>query len=141
DVGGGTHTGTWMFGPLSESATIVEPNGATPGSATATHTFAAAGVYKVALTINDSCGASGVAGQISGTQALVVVSDPSAGFVTGGGWIDSPPGASVADRRPAGKAAFGFVSRYQKGATVPTGETEFEFKAASLNFHANSYQW
>ena len=40
-----------------------------------------------------------------------------------------------------GKANFGFVSKYQKGATVPTGETEFQFKVANLNFHSTSYDW
>src|SRR5438552_1058717 len=40
-----------------------------------------------------------------------------------------------------GKANFGFVSKYQRGASVPTGETEFQFKAGNLNFHSTSYQW
>ena len=40
-----------------------------------------------------------------------------------------------------GKANFGFVSRYKKGATAPTGETEFRFRAAALDFHSTSYQW
>jgi hypothetical protein len=42
---------------------------------------------------------------------------------------------------PTGKASFGFVSRYKKGATVPTGQTEFVFQAGDLNFHSNSYDW
>ena len=41
----------------------------------------------------------------------------------------------------AGKANFGFVSKYKKGASVPTGKTEFNFKAGDLNFHSDSYQW
>ena len=40
-----------------------------------------------------------------------------------------------------GKANFGFVSKYKKGATAPTGNTEFQFKAAELNFHSSSYDW
>ncbi len=40
-----------------------------------------------------------------------------------------------------GKATFGFVSKYKKGATVPTGNTEFQFHAAGLNFHSSSYDW
>ena len=40
-----------------------------------------------------------------------------------------------------GKANFGFVSKYQKGAKVPTGETEFQFKAGDLNFHSTAYEW
>ena len=42
---------------------------------------------------------------------------------------------------PTGKATFGFVSKYKKGADVPTGNTEFQFKAGDLNFHSTSYDW
>jgi hypothetical protein len=42
---------------------------------------------------------------------------------------------------PTGKASFGFVSKYKKGASEPTGNTEFQFKAADLNFHSTSYDW
>ena len=40
-----------------------------------------------------------------------------------------------------GKANFGFVSRYKKGATIPTGRTEFQFKVGDLNFHSSSYDF
>jgi hypothetical protein len=40
-----------------------------------------------------------------------------------------------------GKANFGFVSKYKKGATEPTGQTEFVFNAGGLNFHSSSYDW
>jgi len=76
----------------------------------------------------------------SATEYLAVY-DPSAGFVTGGGWIDSPAGASTQYLTAVGKASFGFVSKYQKGTTVPTGNTEFQFKAGDLNFHSESYDW
>jgi hypothetical protein len=71
----------------------------------------------------------------------VVMYNAEDGFVTGGGWICSPAGAYLADLSKGGKATFGFVSKYEKGATVPTGQTEFQFKVASLNFHSESYQW
>lgn len=70
-----------------------------------------------------------------------VVYDPDGGFVTGGGWIDSPEGAYVADPSLTGRANFGFVSKYKKGAHVPTGTTEFQFHAGDLNFHSTSYDW
>jgi hypothetical protein len=72
---------------------------------------------------------------------MLVVYDPTGGFVTGGGWIDSPAGAYIADPSLTGKANFGFVSKYKKGATVPTGNTEFRFKAGDLNFHSSSYDF
>jgi hypothetical protein len=71
----------------------------------------------------------------------VVVYDPSGGFVTGGGWFYSDPGNYVPDTSLEGKATFGFVAKYKKRATVPSGNTEFQFKAGDLNFHSSSYDW
>jgi len=70
-----------------------------------------------------------------------VVYDPNGGFVTGGGWINSPAGAYVLNPTLIGKANFGFVSKYLKGATIPTGETEFQFQVGNLNFHSTVYEW
>jgi hypothetical protein len=70
-----------------------------------------------------------------------VVYDPDGGFVTGGGWIASPAGAYAADPSVAGKATFGFVSKYRKGQTVPTGETQFQFRAAGMDFQSTAYDW
>jgi hypothetical protein len=73
---------------------------------------------------------------------LLAVYDPSGGFVTGGGWIMSPAEACPDFCGGAtGKASFGFVSKYKKGASVPTGNTEFQFKAGGLNFHSDEYDW
>ena len=47
----------------------------------------------------------------------------------------------AADPDLTGKANFGFVSKYQRGANVPTGQTEFRFKVADLNFHSTEYEW
>ena len=49
-----------MFASLPQIAKIVEPGGA------ATHTFTAAGVYTVKLTVKDSCDGSGTANRIEG---------------------------------------------------------------------------
>ena len=59
----------------------------------------------------------------------------------GGGWIDSPLGAYVPDPSLTGKATFGFVSKYKKGKNTPDGNTEFQFRAADMNFHSTSYDW
>jgi hypothetical protein len=105
------------------------------GQCTKSHLFAGAGVYTIAVTVTDDDGGSDT------ETVMVVVFDPNAGFVTGGGWIASPAGAYTPDPTAAGKATFGFVSKYQKGATVPSGETEFQLEAASFKFHSTSYQW
>lgn len=104
-------------------------------SCNATNTFTAAGVYNVSMKADDGDGGTAL------DTVMVIVFDPSAGFVTGGGWITSAPGSYVADPSLSGKATFGFVSKYKKGASVPTGETEFQFHAGSFNFHSDAYQW
>ncbi|MDH7488985.1 MAG: hypothetical protein QHH80_05705 [Anaerolineae bacterium] len=94
------------------------------------------GVYNVVVWATDKAGNK----TMSDPRTLVIY-DPSAGFVTGGGWIWSPKGAYAPDPNLEGKATFGFVAKYQKGAKVPTGQTEFQFKAGNLNFHSSSYEW
>jgi hypothetical protein len=75
------------------------------------------------------------------TPVLVVFYDASGSFVTGGGTIIVAAGSYTANPALSGQANFGFVSKYQKGATVPDGETEFQFQVASFNFHSVDYQW
>ncbi|HSH75435.1 MAG TPA: hypothetical protein VLA09_07125, partial [Longimicrobiales bacterium] len=69
------------------------------------------------------------------------ISFAKGGFVTGGGWIDSPAGAYKPELSLAGRASFGFVSKYKKGAQTPSGQTEFQFQTGDLNFHSSSYDW
>jgi hypothetical protein len=71
---------------------------------------------------------------------MVVVCDPVPGS-SRGGWILSPAGAYKPDASLTGKATFGFVSKYKKGATVPTGNTAFEFDVAGMEFASQSYEW
>ncbi|MFH0897151.1 MAG: PKD domain-containing protein, partial [Candidatus Bathyarchaeota archaeon] len=110
-------------------------DGSFGSEATPSHTYGEAGIYDVTLTVKDNDGL------MDSDITYVVVYDPSAGFVTGGGWIDSPAGAYMANTALTGKANFGFVSKYQKGATVPTGQTEFKFEVADMEFHSTSYEW
>lgn len=109
---------------------------AAPPTVSAFHNYASPGVYTLTLTITDDNGESDTA-----IFQYVVIYDPNGGFVTGGGWIWSPAGAYTPDPSLTGKATFGFVSKYQKGAKVPTGNTEFQFHVADLNFRSTSYEW
>ena len=103
------------------------------------HTYTTPGVYEVVLTID-----YGADVQVASFQ-YVVVFDPTGGFVTGGGWIDSPTGAytpnDLADPDLVGKAHFGFVAKYKKGATIPEGSTSFRFDTADMSFASEDYQW
>ena len=130
-----THTATWIWGDGTSAGTVTESAGS--GSVSDSHIYSVAGVYAIDLTVTDK---DGVASNQSIYQYLVVY-DPSAGFVTGGGWIDSPAGAYTPDPSLSGKATFGFVSKYKKGANVPSGNTEFQFKAGDFNFHSDTYDW
>jgi hypothetical protein len=107
-------------------------------SFTASYVYSQAGVYTIRAVVADDDGGSGEV-----IYQYVVVYDPSAGFVTGGGWFWSPKGACQLSwcQDAEGRANFGFVSKYQKGAKVPTGQTEFQFQAGNLNFHSDAYQW
>jgi PKD repeat protein len=127
-----THTAVWDWGDTTTSGGTVSGLSVGPDS----HTYTAPGIYTVRLTVTDDD--SGVGWD---EFEYVVVYDPDGGFVTGGGWIYSAPGAYVPDSLIEGKASFGFVSKYKKGATAPEGNTEFQFHAGDLNFHSSSYEW
>jgi uncharacterized repeat protein (TIGR01451 family) len=131
------HTATWTFDSITQAGTVNEST----GDVNATYTFTTAGVYLVTLKVTDACGGVGTANTVDDLTALVVIYDPTAGFVTGGGWIDSPLGAYKPSPTLTGKANFGFVSKYQNGANAPTGQTEFQFKAGNLNFRSTAYEW
>lgn len=108
-----------------------------PRSVSGTHSYAEPGVYTVTLTVRDEDGGSDVE-----IHQYVVVYDPTAGFVTGGGWIgygiDACP---VLCGGASGRGEFGFVSRYKRGAAVPTGNTRFDFHAGTLRFTSTEYEW
>lgn len=128
---GGIASLTWNWGDGTASAGLIVSD-----YAVGQHVYAVPGVYQVTLTAGDESGNAGTA-----VFEFVVVYDPEGGFVTGGGWVRSPLGALTADPILTGKASFGFVAKYKKGANVPSGNTEFQFKAGDLNFKSAAYDW
>lgn len=141
DDPGDTHTVEWSFESITQPGTIVVPVFPTSGSADTTYTFTEPGLYKVSLKVTDNNFLSTTATTVNGLEALVVIYDPDGKWVSGGGWFDSPQGAFVQMPGASGKASFGFVSRYQSGATLPIGSTRFHLNAAGLNFQSTSYEW
>jgi len=129
-----THTAVWDWEDGTSPGTVTESGGS--GSVSDNHTYTTPGVYELTLTVKDDDG-----GQDSSIYQFVVVYDPSGGFVTGGGWINSAVNSNYLYMHVGGKATFGFVAKYKKGATVPDGNTEFLFKAGNLNFKSTSYDW
>lgn len=90
------------------------------GSASGEHIYTVPGVYTVSLIVADKGG-----GVCQSFFQYVIIFDPTAGFVTGGGWIMSPEGAYTPDPKLTGKAHFGFNAKYQKGKSTPDGKTQF----------------
>jgi hypothetical protein len=66
---------------------------------------------------------------------------PSESSITGGGWVASQPGAYLPDPGISGKANFGFVAKYLPGDSLPSGNVEFQFAEANLNFKASGFDW
>lgn len=81
-------TWDWGDGSMPRSSSVNISAGA--GSSTATHVYAAAGLYTLIVTVTDP------AGLTASTTREVVVFDAGGAFVTAGGWIDSPTGANPA---------------------------------------------
>jgi hypothetical protein len=120
-----THTAVWDWGDGSTSdGTVDETNGS--GSAAGSHSYAAPGVYAITLVIIDKDGAS--------AQAVlqdVVIYDPKGGFVTAGGWINTPEG----------RAYFVVVAQYVRNASVPSGHTLYFVSPHGLRFLSARYDW
>jgi len=137
DNPGGTHTATWTFDTFTQAGLVNE----TTQAVSATYSFTTPGVYRIKLTVADGCGGESTTDQVDGLTAIIVIYDPNGGWVSGGGWINSPAGAYAANPSLTGKANFAFQSKYQTGAGSPDGKTEFQFKVANLDFSSTSYEW
>ncbi|MHA2100866.1 MAG: NosD domain-containing protein, partial [Candidatus Kariarchaeaceae archaeon] len=126
-----THSALWEWGDGTSSVGVII-NDLITGS----HSYDIPGVYALSLTLTDDD-----EGQTEALFQYIVIYDPYGSFVTGGGWFTSPEGAYTADPTLTGKATFGFVSKYKKGTTEPTGKTTFVLHFADFQFHSDSYDW
>ncbi|MCU1537469.1 MAG: hypothetical protein JWP82_1820 [Humibacillus sp.] len=75
--------------------------------------------------------------RISDHDPVVVgldLTDDAAGFVTGGGFIQSPAGALVADPTRTGKGSFGIDLAYVDGAVRPSGDFTFSLNGRGTPF-------
>ena len=112
------------------------------GTLSARLTGLAPGVYTVGVRARDGSGAWS-----STATALLVVFEPTAGFVTGCGWIvPGGPSSDAGDLLPgldgASKANFGLNVKYQNGAsTVPGGALQFHYNAGKLHLRSAGFDW
>lgn len=141
DVVGRTHTASWLFDAVSTVGTVVEPSGPRKGTVNGAYSFATPGVYKVKMKVTNNQGVTTWVDMQNDVEALVVIYDPSGGYTVGGGWVNSPAGAYVANPSLTGKVSFGFQSKYFKNATNPKGETQFSFKLGEMEFNAVNFDY
>ena len=126
-----THTATITWGDGSTSTGTVSA-----GAVTGIHTYSAAGIYPVSVTVTDQWGNEGTS-----TASSVVVYDRSAGFANGGGWITSPQGALVASPQHTGKGSFQFNVAYASGATTPNGSLTYSLAGAPFSLATTTFDW
>lgn len=74
------------------------------GTCTKSHKFTATGAYLISATATD---ADAAVSPVVNALVMCAIYDPSAGFVGGGGWVNSPAGANANDAAAEGKASFG----------------------------------
>ncbi len=110
-----THTSAWRWGDGSMSAGTVAS-----GGTSATHAYTAPGVYSVTVSVTDDDGGVGIS-----PAATVLVYNPQAGSVVGGGTL-------------AGPAAFAIAVRNSGGTTRGTVQLVVW---RGLLFHADSVDW
>jgi endonuclease G len=114
-----THTANLTWDDASSST--VSCSG---GTCTASHTYAAAGVYEVTMVVSDDDG-----GSDSATFSYVVVVDSNGRFVTGSGSLSTI----------TGPATFAIDAKYVKNQSAPVGKTTFKVGGSELK--STSYDW
>jgi PKD repeat protein len=121
-----THQATWSWGDGASSAASITETGGN-GSISNPHTYTAAGVYPVTLTLTDSDGAT-----TSRVFNYITVYNPTPqGLFSGGSHFDSPAGAVIGNNAITGKAKFGITAKYS--GSQPTGDVKFNLPQANID--------
>jgi probable HAF family extracellular repeat protein len=126
----GTRSVNWSWGDGSGGASKMrESNGV--ASASASHSYAAPGIYPVTVTVVDRSGRG------TAVSRNVVVSAPG-GVVAGSGTLISPPGAFVKSPLHSGKASFSLIAPAAGNAGMAGGQGRLQFDLPGLNLRSNS---
>jgi PKD domain len=137
-----THTASidWDDATTS-SGGVVESGGS--GTASASHTYTAAGIYSISATVTDDDGGSVTATSLD----YVVVYNPAFGRIeTGGHRYFSPSGAytpeNSGDPDITGTAFLGMNVEYALPTdTVPSGSAHLRFNLPTLKFDSTAVTW
>jgi len=121
---------TWYWGDGTSSEGYIENN-----VIYSDHRYSAPGLYQVSLKVTDKCDESTTYIH----DKYVVVYDPDAGFVTGGGWFTSPADSNTKKSKHKVKANFGFVARYKKNSNTPKGS--INFREGNIKFKSTGLQY
>jgi PKD repeat protein len=124
------YTFTWNWGDGNIETETVSG----PGAVAKAHTYTAAGVYEVILTVTDKDGGMGE----QSFQYLSVYSPTAQGLFSGGQKYTSPFGAYSQDPTATGTVKFGLSYKYQ--GDMPSGNRQFtmDFQAGNFEFNATT---
>ena len=134
--GDGTTSTSTSTAPVSQNGNLFE----------ADHLYTAPGAYPITVTI-DYDGGAHIQTEVF---EFAIIYDPrgglvTEGFVTGAGWIESPPGAYTAndasDPDITGKAHFNIAAKYRKGKSEPVSTTDFRIDNENFQFIGISHEW
>lgn len=142
DKPGNKHTAQWTIDDnTTVKGLVTEPSGSKNGKVTGAYKFAAAGVYRLQMNITDQNKLVSYCNTNEDLEEIVVIYDPNGGYAFGGGSFNSPAGALLSNPDVTGKASYGFTVTYFKGATLPKGETQFQFKVGDFEFNALNFDY
>lgn len=142
DKPGNKHTATWSIDDnTTVKGTVTEPSGPKNGKVIGSCKFTTTGVYRLQMNVTDQTRVTSYCNTNEDQEAIVVIYDPNGGYTYGGGYFNSPAGAFASDPTATGKANFGYTVNYYKGATLPKGETQFEFKVGDFQYNALNFDY
>lgn len=123
-------TWTWGDGSGERAGSTRATDGA--GSASASYTYAAPGIYLVSAKVTD------LGGNRATVSRRIVAYDRARGLVGGSGAFVSLPGAHRKDRVRAGRASFSFLAPAAANAKASGAGAALHFNVAGLGLRSRS---
>jgi hypothetical protein len=136
------HTASWLINDNSSVKGIVtEPSGTKNGKVTGSYKFGSTGIYRLQMNVTDQNKVTSYANTNEDLEEIIVIYDPNGGYAYGGGNFASPKGALVSNPSATGKVTYGFTVNYYKGATLPKGQTQFNFNVGGFKYDAVNFDY